>query len=245
MKSKQYWYCKVEYYTSHSTCSTFSAVEIPNEDTLDVEQVQHSTKKHKSSSSSSGTDSLSSTDVLTMDSEPCKESLLLAELHHLEEELPNCPTTRSQAKQSEKVQLAKMGVLSSEIASTNILPSLQNQNITAHRSPSWKKLHNIEEDTLEELEPVIDDEASIFESQQQPSEILQDPTEDNANLDKEVTSNEIQAIQASAVIEETTTAPANINNCEHRSENPLEVERRKVYFCKKCNVPKKGHRYST
>jgi len=52
---------------------------------------------------------------------------LLAELHHLEEELPNCPTTRSQAKQSEKVQLAKMGVLSSEIASTNILPSLQNQ----------------------------------------------------------------------------------------------------------------------
>ena len=31
---------------------------------------------------------------------------------------------------------------------------------------------------------VIDDETSILESQQQSSEILQDPTEDSANLDK-------------------------------------------------------------
>ena len=64
----------VEHYTSHFTCSTFSTIEIPNEDTFNVEQVQQSTKNHKSSSSSSGTDSLSSTDVLTMmDSASCKQ----------------------------------------------------------------------------------------------------------------------------------------------------------------------------
>ena len=61
----------------------------------------------------------------------------------------------------------------------------------------------------------------------------------------DATSNEIEVIQESAVSEEITTAPPNVNNCEHRGENPLEVGRRKAYFCKKCNVPKKGHLCST